>query len=267
MSTIVQAALLGVVQGITEFLPISSTAHLLIGERLLGFADPDSVFTVMIQLGSILAIMWLYRAKILETVAGLTTQPRARRFALVLFIAFLPAVVAGALASDYVESVLHKSVTVMAAAFIAGGMVILLLERFGPRPAIRTVDDISVGQSAGIGVCQTLALIPGVSRSGATIIGGMLMGLERPAAAEFSFFLAMPTLSAAFAHSALELRHQITPDRLTTIAVGFVTAFLASLVVVKPFLNIVKRRGFAPFAWYRIIAGLALLAAVRWGLL
>src|SRR5262245_17775899 len=267
MSTIVQAALLGVVQGLTEFLPVSSTAHLLIGERLLGFSDPGSVFTEMIQLGSILAIVWLYRAKILQTVEGLSTRPEARRFALVLFIAFLPAVAAGALASDYIESVLHKSIPVMAVAFVLGGVAILLIERFGPRATVRSVDDVTVKQATGIGLYQTLALIPGVSRSGATIIGGMLMGLERPTAAEFSFFLAMPTLTAAFAHSALELRHQITPDRLTTIAVGFVTAFIASILVVKPFLNIVRRQGFAPFAWYRIIVGIVLLAAVRWGYL
>jgi len=267
MSTIVQAALLGVVQGLTEFLPVSSTAHLLIGERLLGFSDPGSVFTEMIQLGSILAIMWLYRAKIVETVLGLTTQPAARRFALVLFIAFLPAVIVAALASDYIETVLHRSIPVMALAFVLGGIAILIVERFGPRATVRRVDDVSIGQAAGIGLYQMLALIPGVSRSGATIVGGMLVGLERPTAAEFSFFLAMPTLAAAFAHSALELRHQITPDRLTTIAVGFVMAFISSVLVVKPFLNVVRRRGFTPFAWYRIVAGVALLAAVRWGYL
>jgi undecaprenyl-diphosphatase len=267
MSTIVQAALLGVVQGLTEFLPVSSTAHLLVGERLLGFSDPNSVFTEMIQLGSILAIMWLYRVKILEVVAGLPTKPDARRFAMVLFIAFLPAVIAAALASDYIETVLHKSIPVMAWAFILGGLAILLVERFGPRGTTTRIDDVSAKQAGGIGLYQTLALIPGVSRSGATIIGGMLMGLERATAAEFSFFLAMPTLTAAFAHSALELRHQITPDRLTTIAVGFVTAFIASIVVVKPFLNIVRRQGFAPFAWYRIVAGIALLVAARWGYL
>jgi undecaprenyl-diphosphatase len=267
MSTIVQAALLGVVQGLTEFLPVSSTAHLLIGERLLGFSDPGSVFTEMIQLGSIFAIMWLYRAKILDVVTGLTTQPEARRFTLVLFIAFLPAVIVAALGSDYIESVLHKSIPVIAAAFILGGIAILVVERFGPRPTVHKIDDVTIGRGAGIGLFQTLALIPGVSRSGATIVGGMLVGLDRPTAAEFSFFLAMPTLAAAFAHSALKLRHQITPDRLTTIAVGFVMAFISSILVVKPFLNIVRRRGFAPFAWYRIIAGIALLAAVRWGYL
>src|SRR5262245_35328213 len=265
MSTIVQAALLGVVQGLTEFLPVSSTAHLLVGERLLGFSDPNSVFTEMIQLGSILAIVWLYRAKILEVVAGLATRPESRRFAVVLFVAFLPAVIAAALASDYIETVLHKSIPVMAAAFIVGGIAILVVERFGPRANTGRIDDVSVGEAGGIGLSQTLALIPGVSRSGATILGGMMVGLERATAAEFSFFLAMPTLAAAFAHSALELRHQITPDRLTTIGVGFVMAFIASILVVKPFLNVVRRQGFVPFAWYRIIMGMALLAAVRWG--
>ena len=264
MSTIVQAALLGVVQGLTEFLPVSSTAHLLIGERLLGFSDPGSVFTEMIQLGSILAIMWLYRAKILQVIAGLPTRPEARRFAIVLFIAFLPAVIAAALASDYIETVLHKSIPVMAAAFILGGIAILVVERFGPRATTKRIDDVTVGQAAGIGLYQTLALVPGVSRSGATIVGGMLMGLDRPAAAEFSFFLAMPTMSAAFAHDLLEVRHYLTTDRALEIAVGFVMAFLASALVVKPFLAFVGRSGFSPFAWYRIAAGLALLMAVWW---
>jgi undecaprenyl-diphosphatase len=267
MFTLVQAALLGVVQGLTEFLPVSSTAHLLIGERLLGFQDSGSVFTEMIQLGSILAIMWLYRAKILDVIKGLPTRPDARRFALMIFVAVVPAVLAGAFASDYVETVLHKSVPVIATAFIAGGIGMLLVERFGPRATVRQVDDTSLVQASGIGLCQVLSLVPGVSRSGATILGGMLVGLDRPAAAEFSFFLAMPTMTAAFVHSLLELRNQITPDRLSTIAVGFVMAFIASAVVVKPFLASVRRTGFAPYAWYRIVAGAALFLAMARGLL
>jgi len=267
MSPLVQAALLGVVQGLTEFLPVSSTAHLLIGERLLGFSDPGSVFTEMIQLGSILAIVWLYHGKILDVIKGLPTSPDARRFAIILVVAFLPAAAAGAVASKYVETVLHKSIPVMAVAFVAGGIVMLLVERFRPRPAVHRVDDTSMGQAIGIGVCQTLALIPGVSRSGATIVGGMVVGLDRPVAAEFSFFLAMPTMAAAFAHSALELRAQITPDRLATLAVGFVMAFIASAMVVKPFLGVVRRSGFAPFVWYRIVVGVLLLMAVWRGLL
>lgn len=267
MPTAVQAALLGAVQGLTEFLPVSSTAHLLIGERLLGFRDPGSVFTEMIQLGSVLAIVWLYRAKILDVITGMPTRPEARRFALMISVAFVPAVLAGVFVADYVESVLHTSVPVIAWAFVLGGIVMLFVERVGPRGTSRRVDDTSFAQAAGIGLCQMLALIPGVSRSGATIVGGMLVGLDRPAAAEFSFFLAIPTLAAAFVHSLLELRSQITTDRLSIIAIGFVSAYIASALVVRPFLNSVRRRGFAPYAWYRIAAGVALFAALEWGLL
>jgi undecaprenyl-diphosphatase len=274
VSTWLQAAFLGVVQGLTEFLPVSSTAHLLVGERLIGFNDPNSVFTEMIQLGSIFAIVWLYRHKVIDVVSGLPTRPEARRFALMLAIAALPALLVGAAASDFVESVLHRSITTIAVAFIVGGIVMLLVERTiaAPRrapglrrPETRTVDDTSTTQAFSIGLYQVLALIPGVSRSGATIVGGMLSGLDRPTAAEFSFFLAMPTLAATFAHSLLELRHQITADRGVELAVGFVMAFAASLVVVEPFLAVVRRMGFAPFAWYRIVTGVVLLIAVSLG--
>jgi len=259
------AALLGIVQGLTEFLPVSSTAHLLVGERLLGFQDPGSVFTEMIQLGSIVAIVWLYREKVLDVARGLPTRPEARRFAFMLVVAVAPALVAGALFSDFVESVLHKSVTTIGVAFILGGLVMLWLDRRTAAARTRAVDDTSIRQAAGIGLCQVLALVPGVSRSGATIAGGMVMGLDRPTAAEFSFFLAMPTLSATFAHSVLELRHQITADRTAELVVGFVMAFVASAVVVKPFLGFVRRVGFAPFAWYRIVAGAVLLWAAGAG--
>ncbi len=260
-----QAAVLGIVQGLTEFLPISSTAHLLVGERLLGFDDPNSVFTEMIQLGSILAIVWLYRRKVMDVITGLPARRESRRFAMILIVAVLPALIAGALASDFVESVLHKSLTTMALAFIVGGVVMLAVERRARRPRTRAVDDTTVGQAAGVGICQVLALVPGVSRSGATIVGGMLVGFDRPTAAEFSFFLAMPTMAAAFAHSLMELRHQISTDRTMELVIGFVMAFVASLVVVKPFMAVVRRRGFAPFAWYRILAGVALLVAVAGG--
>ena len=266
MLATLQAALLGAIQGITEFLPISSTAHLIIAERLLGFDDPGSVFTEMIQLGSMVAIVWLYRDKVWEVIIGLPTKREARRFALAILVAFAPAIVAALVASDYVEAVLHKSVRVIALAFVVGGVVMLAVERAGGRPSVARADDISLGQAFGVGLFQVLALVPGVSRSGATIVGGLLMGLNRASAAEFSFFLAMPTLAAAFAHSALELRHQITVDRLAGISIGFVAAFVASLIVVKPFLGYVTRVGFAPFAWYRILAGVALLAALAAGL-
>jgi undecaprenyl-diphosphatase len=259
------AALLGVVQGLTEFLPVSSTAHLLIGGRLLHFEDPGGVFTVMIQLGSIAAIMWLYRAKIAHVLRGLPTDPDARHFGLMIVVAFVPAALAGALLSGYVKRVLYTTPAVIAVSFIAGGIVMLIVERYRPDPVVLNADHTSLARALGIGACQVLALVPGVSRSGATIVGAMLLGLDRAAAAEFSFFLAMPTLGAAFAHDFLEARHSLDSAFGVEIAVGFVFAFIASVAVVRPFLALVRRAGFVPFAWYRIAAGLVLLAALAIG--
>jgi undecaprenyl-diphosphatase len=263
----VLAALLGILQGLTEFLPVSSTAHLLISSHLLEFDDPGGVFTVMIQLGSILAVMWLYRVKIATVVMGLPSDPDARRFALMIIVAFIPALVAGALLADYVQNVLYDSPSVIAAAFVAGGIVMLIVERFRPEPTVVDAEKTPLRQAFGVGVCQMLALVPGVSRSGATIIGGMVMRLDRAAAAEFSFFLAMPTMTGAFVKNLFEVKDYLSTERSVEIAIGFVTAFFASLVVVRPFLGFVRRAGFAPFAWYRIVLGLALFAAIAagWG--
>src|SRR5580765_6350677 len=265
MPNLLKAAVLGGVQGVTEFLPVSSTAHLLISERLIGFTDPGGVFTVMIQLGSIVAVMWLYRAKILSVVAGLPSDPAARRFAIMIVVATIPALVAGALFSKFVKGVLYGSFVVIAVAFIAGGIIMLVVERFRPPPDVLDVDSLPVGRALAIGSFQALALIPGVSRSGGTIVAAMAMRVDRAAAAEFTFFLAMPTMAAAFAHDLLEARHDLGSARGAEIAVGFVMAFIASALVVKPFLNYVRRSGFAPFAWYRIALGLVLLAAVAAG--
>jgi undecaprenyl-diphosphatase len=262
---LLKAAILGIVQGVTEFLPVSSTAHLLIGARLIGFDDPGGVFVVMIQLGSILAVMWLYREKIIEVVAGFPSNPDARHFVVMVGVATLPALVAGALLSTFVRSVLYASFGVIGIAFIVGGIVMLIVERFRPLPDVRNVDAIPVGRAFGIGLFQALALIPGVSRSGGTIVGAMVLRIDRPAAAEFSFFLAMPTMAAAFGKSLLDVRHNLGSARVQEIAVGFVMAFIASAVVVRPFLNVVRRSGFAPFAWYRILLGGALVAAVAAG--
>jgi undecaprenyl-diphosphatase len=259
------AALLGVVQGLTEFLPVSSTAHLLLAERFLGFDDPGGAFTVMIQLGAILAVVWLYRHKVWAVVTGLPHSAEARRFALLVLAGCVPALAAGALFAGYVKQVLYYSPVVIGVAFVAGGLVMLLVERWRPAPTVLAVDGMPVGRALGVGACQVLALVPGVSRSGATIIGGMAMGLERTAAAEFSFYLSMPTMSAAFLHDLLDVRHVLGPERALQIGVGFVTAFLAALMVVGPFLRFVGRSGFAPFAWYRIVAGAALLAATAAG--
>jgi undecaprenyl-diphosphatase len=259
------AALLGVIQGLTEFLPVSSTAHLIISERLLHFNDPGGIFTVMIQLGSILAVMWLYRVKIVHVVKGLPSDPEARHFVLMILVAFLPAVVAGALFSDYVKRVLYATPAVIAVSFIAGGIIMLMVERNRPEPTILNADHTPLSRALGIGACQVLALIPGVSRSGATIVGAMLLGLDRPAAAEFSFFLAMPTMTAAFVHDLLKARHSLGGALGAEVAIGLVTAFIASLLVVRPFLAIVRRSGFVPFAWYRILAGVILFAAIAVG--
>ena len=265
MINLLKAAALGIVQGLTEFLPVSSTAHLLIGERLIGFSDPGGVFTVMIQLGSILAVMWLYRAKILSVIAGLPSDPAARRFAITIAVATVPARVAGLLFSKFVKSVLYGSFVVIAIAFVVGGIIMLIVERLRPAPDVTDVDSLPVGRALAIGSFQALALIPGVSRSGGTIVAAMAMRVDRAAAAEFTFFLAMPTMAAAFAHDLLEVRHHLGRERGLEIAVGFVMAFIASALVVKPFLSYVRRSGFAPFAWYRIVLGAALLASLAAG--
>ena len=239
---------------------MSSTAHLLIAQKLRGYDDP--AFTTMIQLGSVLAVMWLYRAKLLAVLRGLPRDPDARGFALMIIVAFIPAVIGGLLFADYVQTVLYKSLPVIAIAFIAGGIVMLLVEKHRPEPTIVDAERTPVQRALGIGMCQLLALVPGVSRSGATIVGGMALGLDRAAAAEFSFFLAMPTMMAAFVYSLLDEGLTIPADRVLEIAVGFVMAFFSALLVVRPFLGFVRRAGFVPFAWYRIGFGAVLLAGI-----
>ena len=266
--TYLAAAVLGVIQGLTEFLPISSTAHLLIAEEWLGFDDPGGVFTVMIQLGAVLAVMWLYRGKIAHVVSRLPSDADARRFATAIVVAFIPAAVAGVLFADAVKNRLYDTgrgspaLGVIAAAFIGGGIVMLLLERLRPSPDVHDAAQTPIGRAVGIGVAQAVAMIPGVSRSGATIVGGLAMRLDRAAAAEFSFFLAMPTMVGAFAHDLWEVRAHLAPERSVEIVIGFVMAFAAAVVVVRPFLRYVAQSGFAPFAWYRIAAGLLIYVAM-----
>lgn len=266
--TLLKAALLGIVQGLTEFLPVSSTGHLLIGQHLLGFEDPGGVFTVMIQLGSILAVMWLYRQKIIDSIVGLPTKPEARQFALAIILAFIPAVIAGLFFADFVKTVLYESLTVIGWALVIGGFVMIGVERLTPRGTITDAQLTPPMRALGIGLIQILALIPGVSRSGSTIYGGLLMGLDRKAAAEFSFFLAMPTMVAAFCYDLkklLETGGYVSTERIAEIAVGFVMAFLAAVVVVKPFVNFIGRAGFVPFAIWRIVVGAAVLGAATMG--
>ena len=217
----------------------------------------------MVQLGSILAIVWLYRVKLAAVVRGLPSDGDAQRFALMLLVAVVPALVAGAFFAEYVQTVLYESARVIAGALIAGGAVMLLVERFRSAPVVLDAERMPVLRAFGVGLCQVLSLVPGVSRSGATIVGGMLMRLDRPAAAEFSFFLAIPTMVAAFVYQLVQVRTHLGVERAAEIAIGFVMAFIASAVVVKPFLSFVRRSGFAPFAWYRIAFGAGLLAMIR----
>ena len=260
-----RAALLGVLQGLTEFLPVSSTGHLLIFGRAIGYDDPGGVFTVMIQLGSILAVMWLYRQRIWDVVTGLPTKPEARRFALMLFFAFLPAAFIGLLANSYIRNELYIRLDIIAIALILGGFAMLAIEKWPPKVEVKDAAETPIWRAVGVGAFQTLALIPGVSRSGATIFGGLALGLDRRAAAEFSFFLAMPTMVAAFVLDFWTVKDHITADRIAEIAVGFVFAFISAALVVKPFLDFVTRVGFGPFAWYRIVFGAVILGVLAMG--
>lgn len=260
-----RAAVLGILQGLTEFLPVSSTGHLLIVGRAIGYDDPGGVFTVMIQLGSILAVMWLYRQRIIDVTLGLWTKPDARRFALMLFFSFLPAAFVGLVANNYVRNELYLRLDIIAFALILGGFAMLAVEKWPPKVEVKDAANTPIWRAIGVGVFQTLALIPGVSRSGATIFGGLVLGLDRRAAAEFSFFLAMPTMMAAFVLDFWTVKDHITTDRIAEIAVGFVFAFISAALVVKPFLDFVTRVGFGPFAWYRIVFGAALLGVLAMG--
>ena len=255
-----KAALLGLVEGITEFIPVSSTGHLIVAGDWVGYTgERSNVFKVFIQLGAILAIVWLYRTRLAATVAGLRTQPAARRLALNMAIAFLPAALVGFLADDWIDRYLFRSETV-AAALVVGGIAMLLIERRHGAPTAGTVDEVRPATALGIGLAQVLALFPGVSRSGATIMGGYALGLSRTAATEFSFFLAIPVMFAATLYKLAKARDLLTAGDAPVFAIGFVVAFLSALVVVRAFLGFVAHRSFAVFAWYRIAFGLVLFA-------
>ncbi len=260
MPTVVQAALLGVVQGLLEFLPVSSTAHLLIGARLLGFDDPGGVFTVMIQLGSILALMWLYRAKILSVIVGLGSDREARHFALMLIVAVIPAVVAGAFLAKYVQTVLYESMIVIAIAFIAGGVVMLIVERYRPRPTVFDAGLTPIGRALGIGASQTLALIPGVSRSGSTITTGRLLRFDRQSAAIFSFLMSMPIIAAAVVLKGPEVLR--AGGLGLELVVGVLASALSGWLAISILLRYVTRHSYGVFALYRVILGIVVFVVL-----
>ncbi len=271
--TVLVALILGVVEGLTEFLPVSSTGHLIVAGSLLGYTgERAKVFEIVIQAGAILAVCWEYRARLLAVVAGLPGSREAQRFVLNLVIAFLPAAILGLLFSKLIKSRLFAPVPV-ALAFIIGALIILWVERRQRRAPstirIDNVDAIRWPDALKIGMAQAFALIPGTSRSGATIIGGMLFGLSRPAATEFSFFLAIPTLLAACAYEFVRNRALLSSADLTAFGIGFVAAFVSAFLCVRWLIRYVSRHDFVPFAWYRIAFGLLILftawsGTVRW---
>jgi len=259
-----KAAVMGVVEGLTEFLPISSTGHLILAGALLGFDDEKAkVFDIAIQTGAILAVIIVYWQRIRATLAGLPTERQAQRFSLNVLIAFLPAVVLGLLFGKYIKAHLFTP-AVVASTFILGGFVILWAEK-RPQEAARVhdVDGMDWKDALKVGLVQCLAMIPGTSRSGATIIGGMLLGLSRKTATDFSFYLAIPTLVGAGAYSLYKERALLSMADLPMFAVGLVFSFLSAWICVRWLLRYISSHSFTPFAWYRIAFGLVVL--LTWG--
>ncbi len=262
-----KALCLGLVEGLTEFLPVSSTGHLILVGDLLNFNDDKGkLFEIVIQSGAILAVCWEYRVRLWGVAAGLgRREPRAWRFLTNLLIAFLPAAVLGLLFAGVIKAHLFHPVPV-ALAFIIGGLLILWAERREHRIRVREVDDMDWRDALKIGVAQSLALIPGTSRSGATIIGGLFFGLSRRAATEFSFFLAIPTLFAATLYDLYKHRDLLQADDLSLFAVGFVASFVSAFLAVRGLLRFISRHDFTVFAWYRILFGGVVLATAYFGL-
>lgn len=251
-----QAVGLGALEAATEFLPVSSTGHLILAGHVMGFEGPgDKVFEVAIQLGAILAICVLYFKKLWGVLMGLPTDPKARAFAANVLLAFLPAAVIGVFLHDFIKSVLFDP-TVVCWALVAGGFAIIAIEAVVKKATLHRVEDMPMHRALELGFFQCLAMIPGVSRSGATIMGGLLLGMDRKTAAEFSFFLAIPTMLGATVFDLYKARHDLGDGSLGLIALGFVTAFLVALPVVKWLVGFVSRNGFTPFAYYRIVLGL-----------
>jgi undecaprenyl-diphosphatase len=263
MSDLFIAFLLGVVEGLTEFLPVSSTAHLLIVEDLLGFHPPGEVLPIVIQLGAILAVVAVYWRKFRDVLVTLPASRASRQFTLSVVVAFLPSAVAGLLLHGFIKQVLFSpeiAPLVIAFSLTLGGILILVLERYRPKPRFIDGDQLPLAKAFQIGLCQILAIFPGVSRSGATILGGELLGVGRAAAAHFTFYLAVPTMLGATVLDVYKNRDALAAAAWADIAVGFVVAFLVALVVVKGFIGFLSRFGLKPFGWYRIAAGLCLFA-------
>ena len=265
MHNLLNDVILGVVEGLTEFLPVSSTAHLLIVQDLLGFQPPGDVFPIVIQFGAILAVVAVYWRRFWDVLLTMRTSAESRKFALGVIVAFLPAALVGAALHGVIKNILFAPAIapkVIAATLILGGILILVFERLAPPPRIVDGDKLPLATMFWIGVFQVLAIIPGVSRSGATILGGELIGVDRKAGALFTFYLAVPTMFGATVFDLWKNRAILNFDAAADIAVGFIVAFIVALFVVRTFIAFIGRYGLKPFGWYRVAAGLGIIAVL-----
>jgi len=264
--TIVGAVLLGILEGLTEFIPVSSTGHILLAGHFMGFRSTGKSFEVLIQLGAILAILSVYFSRLWDMLVKLPTDRPTQTFVAGILIAFLPAAVIGAAAHGFIKAVLFETPVLICIMLILGGFVLLWVDRREVTPKYTDAAHFPLSVYLRIGFFQCLAMVPGVSRSGATIVGGLLLGADKRSAAEFSFFLAMPTMAGAFAYDLYKNRDFLSAADLPIIATGFVCAFIAAVIVVRRLLDFVSRRGYAPFGWWRLIVGTAgLIALYIWG--
>jgi undecaprenyl-diphosphatase len=266
MSDTLRAVILGIIEGVTEFLPVSSTGHLLLAQRFFGLGDGDfwNSFAVLIQLGAILAIVVIYFAKLWQVALGMFSNPEDRRFVIGVLVAFLPAVVIGLIAGKYIKEFLFNP-WVICFSLIVGGAILLWVDQYDHNPHEHDATKFPLPMYLTIGFAQCLAMIPGVSRSGASIVAAMFLGADKRAAAEFSFFLAIPTMIGAFAYDFYKNRGEMDTGHLGIVAIGFVVSFITALVVVKTFLGYVTRHGFTVFAWWRVIVGTLGLIALAMG--
>lgn len=249
------AVFLGILEGLTEFIPVSSTGHLLLAGHFLGFESEGKTFEVVIQLGAVLAVLSVYFTKLMRVARDAPHDPAARRFIAAVLIAFLPAAAIGVLAHDIIKTVLFETPMLISVMLVLGGVVLLLVDRIAPEPVHTEALKFPIPMAFKIGVIQCLAMIPGVSRSGATIVGALMLGAGRRAAAEFSFFLSMPTMAGAFAYDLYANWNQLDTNAFHEIAIGFVLALITGVIVVKWVLGFVEKYGFAFFGWWRIIVG------------
>lgn len=264
--TLIDALVLGLLEGLTEFIPVSSTGHILLAGHFLGFESTGKAFEILIQLGAILAILTVYFSRLVKILVDFPSDPRTRRFVFGVLLAFLPAAFVGVAAHGFIKTVLFETPKLICIMLILGGLVLLWIDRLELKPKYHDAMDFPLSLCLKIGLFQCLALIPGTSRSGSTIVGALLMGTDKRSAAEFSFFLAMPTMAGAFAYDLYKNRDVLSAADLPVIAVGFVAAFVMAVIVVRHLLDYVSRHGFALFAWWRLIVGVLGLAALFiWG--